>query len=110
MAHDQQRVCQGGQPEQGADYTSKEIHGACGLGGGGWNVRNDINFPEGDISLAEATAKSINTAFVGMAIQLGGDPCKIRDTGWRMGLHQGNGKEILPTRRRSSSAPGRRPP
>ena len=83
-------------PSKGADYTSKEIHGACGLGGGGWNVRNDINFPEGDISLAEATAKSINTAFVGMAIQLGGDPCKIRDTGWRMGLHQGNGKEIPP--------------
>jgi membrane peptidoglycan carboxypeptidase len=86
----------GASPSKAAEYTSKEIHGACGLGGGTWSVRNDLNFPEGDITLAKATAQSINTAFVGMTIQLGGDPCKIRDTGWRMGLHQGNGKEIPP--------------
>ncbi len=83
-------------PSTAADYTRQEIHGECGLGRDGWQVRNDINFTEGDISLAEATAKSINTAFVGMAIQLGGDPCKIRETGWRMGLHQGNGEKIPP--------------
>jgi membrane peptidoglycan carboxypeptidase len=40
----------------------------------------------------EATAKSTNTAFVGLAIQLGG--CKVRDTVMRLGLHRADGGEI----------------
>ena len=67
----------------------------CGLSKP-WYVRNDYNSPDEEITLVEATAQSINTAFVGLALQLGGDACKIRDTEWRMGLHQASGKKIPP--------------
>ena len=86
----------GASPSKPAQYTGKEIKGECGVGSKPWEVRNDMSTTEGDISLADATAKSINTAFVGLAVQLGGDPCKIRETGWRMGLHQGNGQKLPP--------------
>ncbi len=83
-------------PDHPATYTNKEIHGDCGVGGTPWSVKNDENIAEGDMTLADATAESINTAFVGLAIQIGGDPCKIRETEWRMGLHQTNGQKIPP--------------
>ena len=47
------------------------------------------------MSLAQATARSINTAFVGLVTEIG-DTCKVRDTEYRMGLHQSNGDKIKP--------------
>ena len=82
-------------PSNPAEYTSKEFTGECGVSKP-WYVRNDYNSPDEEITLVEATAQSINTAFVGLALQLGGDACKIRDTEWRMGLHQASGKKIPP--------------
>jgi membrane peptidoglycan carboxypeptidase len=82
-------------PSNPAEYTNKEFTGECGLSKP-WTVRNDYNSPDEEITLVEATAQSINTAFVGLALQLGGDACKIRDTEWRMGLHQASGKKIPP--------------
>ncbi len=87
----------GAGPGNPAEFTSKELSGECGVTPNRpWSVPNDVTTPEGDMTLAEATAKSINTAFVGLAIQLGGDACKIRETSWRMGLHQGNGQKMPP--------------
>ncbi|MEI2730546.1 MAG: penicillin-binding protein [Dermatophilaceae bacterium] len=78
-----------------AVYTGRDIGGDCGLGGSSWPVRNDESITEGNMSLAQATSRSINTAFVGLAIRLK-DICKIRETEWRMGLHQTNGEKIKP--------------
>ena len=74
-----------------ATYQPSEFHGSCGPGGT-WTVLNDTPWKGGQISLMEATAKSTNTAFVGLAIKLGG--CKVRDTVMRLGLHRADGGEI----------------
>ncbi|WP_256795712.1 penicillin-binding protein [Terrabacter sp. Ter38] len=65
---------------------------ACSSSFETWNVLNDTPFKGGKMTLMEATALSTNTAFVGLAQQIG--ICKIRDTMNRIGLHQGNGKAI----------------
>jgi membrane peptidoglycan carboxypeptidase len=57
-----------------------------------WSVLNDTPFKGGKMTLMEATALSTNTAFVGLAQQIG--ICKIRDTMNLMGLHQSNGNDI----------------
>ena len=46
----------------------------------------------GRISLTDAAAYSVNTAFAGLVAQLGA--CSVRDLMTAMGLHQGNGKPI----------------
>ena len=84
-------------PGDPAVFTGKDLKGQCGLGGSTWKVKND--YPSGgeDIPLAEATAKSINTAFVGIVVEkLGGDACKLRAVQTRMGLHQTNGEPLKP--------------
>lgn len=78
-----------------ATFTGKELGGECGLGGSTWRVKNDESITEGNMTLAQATSRSINTAFVGLAVRLK-DICKIRETEWRMGLHQTNGEKIKP--------------
>jgi len=83
-------------PSRGALFTGKDIPGACGLGNRTWSVPNDIATSEQDMTLAEATAKSINTAFVALASTPPLDVCKVRDTGYRMGLHQASGKQMQP--------------
>ena len=57
-----------------------------------WPVRNDEGTRNGPISLIDATAHSVNTAFAGLVARLG--PCKVRDLMTKMGLHQGSGKPI----------------
>jgi len=81
-------------PREAAEYTGAEFPDDCGLGKKTWNVRNDEPVAEGDMTLRDATARSINTAFVGLVSKLGA--CKVRETEWRMGLHQSNGEKVKP--------------
>ncbi|MDQ2755490.1 MAG: transglycosylase domain-containing protein [Actinomycetota bacterium] len=78
-------------------YTDKEFPGgqeSCGLAGRApWSVKNEAKGEGGNLTLSQATAKSVNTAFIALAQQVG--MCKIRDTEMRMGLHLANGKPIL---------------
>src|ERR1019366_3027892 len=56
-------------------------------------VRNDEGTLVGNISLTDATAFSVNTAFAGLVAKLGA--CKVRDMMTNLGLHRGNdGKPI----------------
>ncbi|NMM22666.1 MAG: PASTA domain-containing protein [Phycicoccus sp.] len=71
------------------DYTEK----ACGIVSP-WAVHNDEGSHNGPISLTDAAAHSVNTAFAGLVAKLG--PCKVRDLMTKMGLHQGNGNQITP--------------
>ena len=53
-----------------------------------WPVRNDEGTRVGAISLTDATAFSVNTAFAGLVAKLGA--CKVRDMMTNLGLHRGN--------------------
>ena len=57
-----------------------------------WAVHNDEGTRNGRISLSDAAAHSVNTAFAGLVAKLG--PCAVRDLMTKMGLHKGNGKPI----------------
>ena len=81
-------------PNNPHTFTGKDIGGECGLGNSTWPVKNVGNMGGEDMTLAEATQKSVNTAFVALAARV--DVCKVRETQWRMGLHQSNGQEIRP--------------
>jgi membrane peptidoglycan carboxypeptidase len=72
-------------------FPRSSMHDDCASGPEGWPVRND--YPVGgNISLAKATAQSINTAFGALVIKLGG--CSVESVMTRMGLHQSNGQSI----------------
>lgn len=81
-------------PREAAQYTRADFPDECGLGNNPWMVRNDEQVPEGNMSLVDATARSINTAFAGLVSGLGA--CKVRAAETRMGLHQSNGDEVKP--------------
>jgi membrane peptidoglycan carboxypeptidase len=74
-----------------ADFHSSDD---CKLGAGQtWSVHNDEGTGNGAITLTDATARSVNTAFAGLVAKLGA--CKVRDTMSRMGLRQGNSGEKI---------------
>ena len=81
-------------PGNQASYTKAEFPGACGLGTKPWTVRNDEPIAAGPMTLTQATARSINTAFVALVSQVGA--CNVRDTENKMGLHRANGEPIEP--------------
>ncbi|MEO7234799.1 MAG: transglycosylase domain-containing protein [Lapillicoccus sp.] len=81
-------------PSSPASYTKAEFPGACGLGTKPWTVRNDESVSAGPMTLTQATARSINTAFVALVSQVGA--CNVRDTENKMGLHRANGEPIEP--------------
>ena len=86
-----------GGPDLQASYTKVEFPGdstQCGLAGQTWKVKNDGYIKEGPISLIDATARSVNTAFVQLVSQLGA--CNVRDTETRMGLLRANGEPVKP--------------
>jgi membrane peptidoglycan carboxypeptidase len=80
-------------PSQAATYTHADLGDACGIpkGAPAWNVRNDET-AGGQMSLTQATARSINTAFVALAGMVG--TCNIQETETRMGLHRADGNPI----------------
>ncbi|HZY00535.1 MAG TPA: transglycosylase domain-containing protein, partial [Dermatophilaceae bacterium] len=57
-----------------------------------WSVHNDEGTRNGAISLTDATAFSVNTAFAGLVAKLGA--CSVRDMMANLGLHQGSGQPI----------------
>jgi membrane peptidoglycan carboxypeptidase len=57
-----------------------------------WRVFNDEGTRNGRITLSDATAHSVNTAFAGLVAKLG--TCAVRDLMQEMGLHKGNGDPI----------------
>jgi len=70
-----------------SDWSSK-----CGAITGDWTPKNITKEPE-DLTVVQATAMSVNTAFASMASQL--DLCDIRDTAARFGVHRADGTELL---------------
>ena len=70
------------------DFSSR-----CGSLLGTWAPGNDAEEPE-DLTVLQATALSVNTAFASMASQL--DLCDIRDTAMRFGVHRADGTELVP--------------
>jgi membrane peptidoglycan carboxypeptidase len=87
-------MIKGASPSRGALFTGKDIPGDCGLGGSTWKVPNDMTVPDGPMTLVEATAHSINTAFVALAAKVG--VCNVQQTEFRLGLHQSSGKIMQP--------------
>jgi membrane peptidoglycan carboxypeptidase len=59
-----------------------------------WGVHNDEGTRNGPITLTDAAAFSVNTAFAGLVARLG--PCAVRDLMTKMGLHKGSGGPITP--------------
>jgi membrane peptidoglycan carboxypeptidase len=81
----------GATTKQAATYQPDEYRDGC-RSGSPWEVRNDEVIAAGRYPLRQAIAKSINTAFASLVIQLGG--CKVHKTMTRMGLHMGSGEPI----------------
>jgi len=79
-------------PRNPFTYTKDMVHDDCGMSDP-WPVANDYQ-TGGNIPLQTAISQSINTAFASLALRVGG--CAVRDTMTKMGLHQGNGKEVEP--------------
>jgi membrane peptidoglycan carboxypeptidase len=82
-------------PSHAAIFTRSDFNSAdsCKLGAGQtWAVHNDEGTRVGQLSLTDATAFSVNTAFAGLVAKLGA--CAVRDLMTQMGLHQGSGKPI----------------
>ncbi len=76
-------------PSKAFVFPANAYHDSCSAAR--FEVRNDFTVG-GHVSLAYATAQSINSAFANLTIQLGG--CAVRDTMTIMGLHAGNGQPI----------------
>ncbi|XVX20847.1 transglycosylase domain-containing protein [Actinomycetota bacterium] len=73
-------------------FFPSQVKDECGFTGP-WPVRNDEPIG-GDLPLSTATAKSVNTAFAQLVLDLGG--CNVAKVMAKMGMHQGNGKPITP--------------
>jgi membrane peptidoglycan carboxypeptidase len=72
--------------------------------GQSYDVRNDEGSKSGTLSLTDATAFSVNTAFAWLVSKLGA--CKVRDMMTNLGLHQGDigGHYISYSRKTKQSA------
>jgi len=81
-------------PHSPAYFTPADFPGACGLAPGTrpWAVHNDEATRNGPLSLTDAAAFSVNTAFAGLVSKLGA--CNVRDMMTNLGLHTGSGKPI----------------
>ncbi|MFW5470769.1 transglycosylase domain-containing protein [Knoellia sp. CPCC 206435] len=77
-------------PDDPHVFETKEMKDRCNAQDP-WPVENDYR-SGGQLTLAQATAESINTAFGQLVIDLGG--CKVHEVMTRMGIHQGDGKPI----------------
>lgn len=73
------------------EWQADEFSARCGGIGGTWAPKNIVKEPE-DLTVVQATALSVNTAYVSMASQL--DLCDIRDTAMRFGVHRADGTEL----------------
>lgn len=78
----------GAGPQQAATFTKHQFPQPCGLYQP-WHVFNDEPWGGGTISLMEATAKSVNTAFAALDSKIG--VCNIRRTMLAFGMHASDG-------------------
>ena len=78
-------------PSTPAVFTRADFRDSC-RGTLPWLVHNDEGTRNGRITLTDAAAFSVNTAFAGLVAKLG--TCSVEDLMTQMGLHQGNGKPI----------------
>jgi membrane peptidoglycan carboxypeptidase len=69
-----------------------ECNGGVWIASPPWKPRNDSGGNAGPVSVVNATAGSINAAFVSMAQQL--DLCQIRDVAKSMGVHRADGADL----------------
>ena len=77
-------------PRNNTPYTVKQLGGdKCGFIGQAYRPKNNEGNEYGNMTLTEATEKSVNTAFVELASQVG--VCALPDVMSRMGLHTGYG-------------------
>lgn len=76
------------------EWTTNDFSSRCGPWNGTWAPKNISPEPE-DLSVVQATALSVNTAYASMAHQL--DLCDIRDTAQAFGVHRADGTELVYT-------------
>jgi membrane peptidoglycan carboxypeptidase len=74
------------------EYNAADFSARCGTLLGTWAPNNIGKEPE-DLSVVEATALSVNTAFANMASKL--DLCDIRDIAQSFGVHRADGTPLL---------------
>ncbi len=73
-------------------WDATDFNARCGNVATPWAPNNIAKEPE-DLSVVQATALSVNTAFASMASQL--DLCDIRDVAQAFGVHRADGNELL---------------
>jgi membrane peptidoglycan carboxypeptidase len=73
-------------------WDATDFRARCGNVATAWSPNNITKEPE-DLSVVQATALSVNTAFAAMAHQL--DLCDIRDVAQSFGVHRADGNELL---------------
>jgi membrane peptidoglycan carboxypeptidase len=74
-------------------YPSSEFHNSCeNISAKPWSVANAESVPA-SMTVAAATAESINTAFAAMGKQL--DLCKIAQLAEAMGIHRADGNPLF---------------
>lgn len=73
-------------------FFHDDFQDGCSIGADYWTIRNAVDqHHEREITLREATAYSVNTAFAQLASQVG--TCDIRDTMADMGLREPSGEQ-----------------
>jgi membrane peptidoglycan carboxypeptidase len=72
-------------------WQAEDFKSRCEAVGAAWAPNNITKEPE-DLTVVQATALSVNTAFADMAHQL--DLCDIRDTAMRFGIHRADGQPL----------------
>lgn len=84
-------------PKSGTTFTISDFRSCEPLGGGTWAPKNVEGDPDGPMTLIEATAKSVNTAFVALEADVG--LCEVRDAAQNLGMRQSDGKplEVVPS-------------
>ncbi len=75
-------------------WSSNDFSSRCGVWNGTWAPNNISPEPE-DLTVVQATALSVNTAYANMAHQL--DLCDIRDTAMAFGVHRADLQELIYT-------------
>lgn len=72
-------------------WAADDFKSRCDAVGAAWAPNNIVKEPE-DLTVVQATAMSVNTAFADMAHQL--DLCDIRDTAMAFGVHRADGNPL----------------
>ena len=75
-------------------WNSNDFSSRCGVWNGTWTPNNISPEPE-DLTVVQATALSVNTAYANMAHQL--DLCDIRDTAMAFGVHRADLQPLIYT-------------